>query len=134
MPAFAIGGLYLVADSKLILLPAGERQLHEERRRFLVLSRSETNSDEEWPFVLGCPVSASTRYRTRFDVKLAYGEANVTKKCWVRVPAAQPLLKVDLQDLTGTLSGVRLEEVQARLLDYLGLIGNEADTTETDKT
>ncbi len=122
MPSYAIGGLYLVADSKLTLLPAEERQVHAERRRFLVLSSLETNSDESWPVVLGCPVSASTSYKTRFDVKLAYGEAGVTKKCWIRVPAAQPLLKDDLEDLTGTLSADRLEEVQARLVDYLGMI------------
>lgn len=122
MPAPVTGGLYLVADSKLTLLPEEQRQVHDERRRFLVLSGSETNFDEKWPIVLGCPVSASTRYRTRFDVQLAYGEAGVTKKCWIRIPANQPLLKDDLQDLTGTLSADRLEEAQTRLLEYLGLI------------
>jgi mRNA-degrading endonuclease toxin of MazEF toxin-antitoxin module len=123
MPIPVTGGLYLVADSKLTLLPEEKRKVHEERRRFLVLSGYKTNSDEEWPVVLGCPVSASTHYKTRFDVQLAYGEAGATKKCWIRIPANQPLLKEDLQDLTGSLSAVRLEEAQARLLEYLGLIG-----------
>lgn len=122
MPIPVTGGLYLVADSKLTLLPEEARQVHDERRRFVILSSSETNSDEEWPVVLGCPVSASTRYKTRFDVQLPYGEAGVTKKCWIRIPANQPLLKTDLQDLTGTLSADRLAEAQARLLQYLGLI------------
>jgi mRNA-degrading endonuclease toxin of MazEF toxin-antitoxin module len=123
--AVVIGGLYLVADSKLTLLPEEERQVHDERRRFVVLSGSETNSESAWPVVLGCPVSGSTRYRTRFDVRLAYGEAGVTKKCWIRVPSAQPLLKADLEDLTGTLADVRLQETQARLLQYLGLINSK---------
>jgi mRNA-degrading endonuclease toxin of MazEF toxin-antitoxin module len=123
--AVVIGGLYLVADSKLTLLPEEERQVHDERRRFVVLSGSETNSESAWPVVLGCPVSGSTRYRTRFDVRLAYGEAGVTKKCWIRVPSVQPLLKADLQDLTGTLADVRLQETQARLLQYLGLINSK---------
>jgi mRNA-degrading endonuclease toxin of MazEF toxin-antitoxin module len=122
MPAVIIGGLYLVADSKLTLLPSEERQLHDERRRFVVLSGSATNSDQGWPVVLGCPVSASTRFKTRFDVRLAAGEAGATKKCWIRIPAAQPLLKTDLEDLTGTLEAGRLQEAQARLLEYLGLI------------
>jgi len=122
MPAPVTGGLYMVADSKLTLLPEEQRQVHDERRRFLVLSGLETNSDENWPVVLGCPVSASTRYRTRFDVQLAYGEAGVTKKCWIRIPANQPLLKADLEDLTGNLTADRLEEAQARLLEYLGLV------------
>lgn len=125
MAAVVIGGLYLVADSKLTLLPEEERQVHDERRRFVVLSGSETNSESAWPVVLGCPVSGSTRYRTRFDVRLAYGEAGVTKKCWIRVPSVQPLLKADLQDLTGTLADVRLQETQARLLQYLGLINSK---------
>jgi len=122
MPAPVTGGLYLVADSKLTLVPKEKRQVHDERRRFLVLSGAETNSDEKWPVVLGCPVSASTTYKTRFDVQLAYGEAGVTKKCWIRIPANQPLLKDDLEDLTGTLPPGRLEEAQARLLEYLGLV------------
>jgi mRNA-degrading endonuclease toxin of MazEF toxin-antitoxin module len=122
MPAPLTGGLYLVADSKLTLLPKEKRQVHDERRRFVVLSGAETNSDEKWPVVLGCPVSASTTYKTRFDVQLAHGEAGVTKKCWIRIPANQPLLKEDLEDLTGTLPPGRLEEAQARLLEYLGLV------------
>src|ERR1035438_4955183 len=109
MPQVVIGSLYLVNDSKLTLPPEQERQVHEERRRFLVLSSPETNSDPEWPVVLGCPVSASTNFKTRFDVKLAYGEAGASKKCWIRVPAVQPLLKTDLEDLTGTLTADRLE-------------------------
>ncbi|HSP38153.1 MAG TPA: hypothetical protein VLR26_10400 [Frankiaceae bacterium] len=32
-------------------------------------------------------------------------------------------MKSDLEDRTGTLSGQRLEEAQARLLEYLGRIG-----------
>jgi len=122
MPAVTIGGMYMVTDSKLTLLPPEERKVHEERRRFVILSGSETNHDDGWPVVLGCPVSGSTRYKTKFDVQLGYGEAGVTKKCWIRIPAAQPVLKDDLQDLTGTLPPNRLEEAQARLLEYLGLI------------
>ena len=73
--------------------------------------------------MLGCPVSKSTSYKTQFDVRLASGEAGVTQKCWIRIPAIQPLLKTDLEDRTGTLAAERLEEVQAPLLEYLGLIG-----------
>lgn len=123
MSTLIIGGIYLVDDSKVILLPAERREIHEERRRFLVLSGPETNSDPRWPVLLGCPLSGSTRFRTRFDVKLAYGEAGVTKKSWIRVPAIQPILKTDIQDLTGTLAATRLAEVQARLLEYMALIG-----------
>ena len=126
MPAVTVGGLYMVADQKIRLLPEGQRQEHEERRRFVVLSRSETNLEDGWQVVLGCPVSGSTRFKTRFDVTLPYGEAGVTKKCWIREPSVQPLLKTDLEDLTGTLSAERLKEVQARLLEYLGLISRTA--------
>jgi mRNA-degrading endonuclease toxin of MazEF toxin-antitoxin module len=126
MPALETGGIYFVTDSKLTLLPREDRQIHEERRRFVILSGSETNLDDSWPVILGCPISSSTSFKTRFDVKLAAGEAGTTKKCWIRIPAAQPLLKADLEDLTGKLDGERLQEVQARLLQYLGLITAES--------
>lgn len=126
MPALETGGVYLVADARLTLLPEEERQVHDERRRFVILSGSETNLDDSWPVVFGCPISSSTRFKTQFDVKLAAGEAGATKKCWIRIPAAQPLLKSDLEDLTGKLDGARLQEVQARILQYLGLIVQES--------
>lgn len=132
MAAVRSGGVYLVADSKIKLLPAEERQTHAERRRFVVLSCPAVNSDPKWISVTGCPISGSTRFRTRFDVQLGYGEAGVTKKCWIRVSAIQSLHKTDIEDLTGTLSGDRLGEVQARLLQYLGITGDAADHGEPD--
>ena len=126
MPAVVAGNLYYVADETIRLLPEERRQQHKERRLFLVLSGSEINSNDDWPVVVGCPVSGSTSFRTRFDVMLAYGEAGVIKKCWIRVPAIQPLLKQDLEDTTGALSPERLGEVQARVLEYLGLVTRAA--------
>jgi mRNA-degrading endonuclease toxin of MazEF toxin-antitoxin module len=114
------GGVYLVRDERLTLLPEEERIVHLERRRYVVVS-ADTNSELGWPLVLGCPVSASTSHRTRFDVKLAAGEAGTNKRCWIRVPALQPLLKVDLEDLTGKLDEPRLVELYARVVEYLGL-------------
>lgn len=49
MGPVVIGSLYLVADSKLRLLPEEQRDVHDERRRFLVLSGPETNSDRHGP-------------------------------------------------------------------------------------
>lgn len=116
------GGIYYIADAALTLPPDSERQLHQERRPFLVLSGPDTNADPDWTVVSGCPLSSSTVYRTHLDVKLAAGEGGVTKKCWVRIHAIQPILKEDLEDRVGSLDAVRLQEVQARLLQYLGLI------------
>lgn len=72
--------------------------------------------------MLVAPVSTSTTRKTSFCVKLAAGEGGVTKKCWVRVVAIQPLLKNDLGDRLGVLPVARLEEVQARLFQYMGLL------------
>lgn len=119
MPPVIVGGLYLVADHKIALPPDEERVFHQERRRFVVLTSADTNDAPEWPTVLGAPLSASTRYRTRFDVKIAAGEAGTTKKCWIRIPAVQPLKKSDLEDLTGVLSDQRLWEARARLVHYI---------------
>ena len=79
------------------------------------------NSNQGWPLALVAPISSSTSLKTGLCVRLSAGEANLPKKCWVRVVAVQPLMKTDLQDRLGFLSAERLEEVQARLFQYLGL-------------
>ncbi|WJK32708.1 hypothetical protein [Solwaraspora sp. WMMA2065] len=42
----------------------------------------------------------------------------------------QPLLKSDLQDHLGVLAAERLEEIQARLFQYMGLNIDEPDDGE----
>jgi mRNA-degrading endonuclease toxin of MazEF toxin-antitoxin module len=117
-----VGGVYYVEDAKLTLLPEGERDVHEHRRPVVVLSGSGTNADPAWRVVLICPISGSTSKKTRFCVKLAAGEGGVSKKCWVRIPAIQPAMKDDLQDLLGVMAEELLNECQGRLVDYLGLV------------
>jgi mRNA-degrading endonuclease toxin of MazEF toxin-antitoxin module len=89
----------------------------------VVVTGTESNGDPDWPFVLACPISGSTKRRTRFDVQLGTGQGGVTKKCWIRIPAVQPLMKSDLEDKTGTLEEALLTQVQGRLAQYLGLVG-----------
>ncbi|MEU6496460.1 type II toxin-antitoxin system PemK/MazF family toxin [Streptomyces sp. NPDC046984] len=117
------GGIYLVDDRAIKLPPEDKRNFHTTRRSFLVLSGTDTNSDPVWPIVFGCPLSTAASFRSRFDVKLAAGEGNVNKKCWIRIPQAQPITKDDLQDHTGILNETRLQEVYARLFWYMGLTG-----------
>ncbi|MYQ46080.1 hypothetical protein GTW40_13595 [Streptomyces sp. SID4985] len=116
------GGVYYVTDDKLRLIPDEDRQLHETRRPVLVVTGPTTNSDVEWPFVLVCPISSSTSRRTRYDIQLAQGQGGVLKKCWVRVPAIQPLMKDKLGDRLGTIEGRLLSQVQVRLAQYLGML------------
>lgn len=124
------GALYLVSDKAISMPPEDTRNLHQERRYFLVLSGSDSNSDPTWPIVFGCPLSSARDFNTIYDVKLAAGEGNVVKKCWVRVTLAQPLAKADLQDRAGTLTASRLEEVQAKLLWYMGMISHNGDISD----
>ena len=116
------GGVYYTVDDKLRLIPEENRVVHDHRRPVLVVSGFETNSDPEWSFVLVCPISGSTSHKTRYDVQLAAGQGGVIKKCWVRVPAVQPLMKERLEDRAGTVDGRVLSQVQARLAQYLGLL------------
>lgn len=116
------GGIYLVPDDKLVMLPRALRQLLHDHRFFVVLSGDTTNSQQDWPVVSGCPLSSQTTLRTRFDVKLAAGEGGVTKKCWVRVPAIQSIEKADLWQFTGTLDPAKLDQIDASLFDYLGQV------------
>jgi mRNA-degrading endonuclease toxin of MazEF toxin-antitoxin module len=117
------GGVYLVPDDVMILLPAQLRKvLHAGRRYFVVLSGDETNEDTEWPVVSGCPISSSTTLKTKFDVQLGAGEAGVQKKCWVRVPALQSIEKKHLEDFTGLLDPARLQQIDVSLFWYLGQV------------
>ena len=113
----------------ITLPPDDDREYHAERRPVLVVSGSLTNSDATWPFVLACPLSSSTTRKTRYCVKLSAEEA-AGKKTWVRVPAVQPLLKAQLQDMVQTIDEGRLEEVHARIVQYLGLFP-DADLEES---
>ncbi|MFC6083840.1 type II toxin-antitoxin system PemK/MazF family toxin [Sphaerisporangium aureirubrum] len=119
---YVTGGVYLVRDKALRLLPEEERVVHDERRPVVVVTGHRSNGDPDWPFVLACPVSGSTSRRTRFDVQLAQGQGGAQKKCWIRVPAVQPLAKAVLEDRSGTLDEDLLTQVQARLAQYMGLI------------
>jgi mRNA-degrading endonuclease toxin of MazEF toxin-antitoxin module len=117
-----MGGVYLVRDERLRLIPEEERVMHDSRRPVLVVTGPATNGETDWPFVLACPISGSTSRRTRYDVQLATGQGGVTKKCWIRVPAVQPLLKAHLEDRSGTLDERLLSQVQTRLAQYMGLL------------
>ncbi|MGP3912467.1 type II toxin-antitoxin system PemK/MazF family toxin [Nonomuraea sp. 10N515B] len=120
---YVAGGVYLVSDKAVRLIPEEERVIHDERRPVVVVTGGDSNGDPTWPFVLACPISGSTSRRTRFDVQLARGQGGVIKKCWIRIPAVQPLLKTALEDRTGTLEEDLLTQVQGRLAQYLGLLG-----------
>ncbi|WP_165970594.1 type II toxin-antitoxin system PemK/MazF family toxin [Actinomadura sp. 6K520] len=120
---YVAGGIYLVPDKSLRLIPAEQRDVHDERRPVVIVTGADSNGDPDWPFVLACPISGSTRRRTRFDVQLSHGQGGVTKKCWIRIPAVQPLMKTDLQDRTGVLDEELLTQLQGRLAQYLGLLG-----------
>ncbi|GIH98760.1 type II toxin-antitoxin system PemK/MazF family toxin [Planobispora takensis] len=119
---YMAGGVHLVSDKALRLIPEEERVVHDERRPVVVVTGTETNGDPAWPFVLICPISGSTSRRTRFDVQLAKGQGGAVKKCWIRIPAVQPLMKSALEDRTGMLDEDLLTQLQGRLAQYLGLL------------
>ncbi|OSC38745.1 type II toxin-antitoxin system PemK/MazF family toxin [Mycobacterium decipiens] len=114
------GGIYLIPDEAVVLLPkVVKRRLHKHRY-FVVLSGDTTNNDAKWPLVSGCPLSGETTLKTRFDIKLGQGEGGVEKKCWVRIPALQSIEKADLWQFTGTLDPPKVAQIDAALFDYLG--------------
>jgi mRNA-degrading endonuclease toxin of MazEF toxin-antitoxin module len=132
--AYAAGSIYFVADDKIVLPEAGRRQLHRERRPVLIVSDlgglNQTNCNETWPSVWVVPVSSSTTYKTRFDIKIAAGDGNLAKKGWARVPALQVMDKSYLQDLVGIVHRTTLESVIAQVLSYLGDVFEDDDEDE----
>lgn len=124
------GGVYYVKDPVISLPPNDDRNIHEERRPVVVLSGPNTNSFAGWRTVLVAPISSSTSLKTQYCIKLSAGEGGLTRKCWVRIVAVQPLLKSDLEDRLGVLPAERLEEIQARLFQYMGLYIEDLDDVE----
>lgn len=120
------GAIFMIPDGALTLPPESLRgEVHKERRPFVILTNNESILDPNFPIVTGCPISSSTNFRTSFDVKLPAGEGGVVKKCWVRIPAIQPLAKsvVLTQDMCGTLSPAYLEAIDVAIAEYLNLGG-----------
>lgn len=114
------GGIYFVADEHITF--GDDHDPHPDGRRFVVLSATTFNDEQDWRLVLGCPLSSSTTSRTRLCVKLGAGESGCVKKSWIRVPALQPIAKRRLGDLSGTLTPQKLLETQTRVAQYIGLV------------
>jgi mRNA-degrading endonuclease toxin of MazEF toxin-antitoxin module len=130
---YRAGAVYYVGDENLMLPGEQTRRVHSERRPVVILSdQAQTHGtnalhENEWPSVLAVPISSSTSYKTRFDVKIPAGEANLPKKGWARVPATQALDKAALTDMLGQVRPETLDAITAQLLNYLGLIQPEPD-------
>ena len=120
MPAIDQGGVYQVADAEVVFVPSAGRTTHESRF-VVVVSGPRTNDDPTWPLVLVVPCSGQSTYKTALCVKLNYGDGNLQRKCWARVPAVQALQKVTLADRIGKLPEPKLEEILTRLVEYLGI-------------
>lgn len=117
------GQIYNVADRHLQLPPATQRgEPHATARPFLVLSGNKTNSDNDFPLVLGCPISTSRRFTTEFCVQFGAGEGGLQKKSWVRVVAIQPLDISLLGDKLGELTLEQVAEVEESLFAYMGIL------------
>lgn len=126
---YLAGSIYYVPDEDA-RLPGEEaaRLVHEERRVVLVVSDQGevhgTNAlpSDTWPSVWVVPISSSTSYKTRFDVKIGAGEGNLRKKGWARVPALQVMDKDLLEDMIGQVQPETLRLVTAQVLNYLGVL------------
>ncbi len=128
-PIVVTGGLYFVDDSYIRFGtdPTGRRVPHKERRVVLVVSGTKTASDPAWPLVLICPCSSQRTLATPFCVLLPTDQAPGLKKTWIRVPALMPLAKEFLQDFIQPVQEDILQEVQARIAEYLGLLDDPDD-------
>jgi len=131
--------MYYIADSVLALPGDESRVIHDEKRPVLVISDQNeahgVNAEDKrsWPTVLVVPISSSTSYKTRFDVRLPAGCGNLPKKGWARIPAVQPVEKDHLRDMLGQVPSEVLDEVTAQVLNYLGLIEPETELDDSEE-
>jgi len=132
---YRAGAVYYV-DDELLGLPGGERVVHDGRRPAVVVSDQGgvhgTNAQrpEDWPSVLVVPISSKTSYRTKFDVPIAAGEANLRKKGWARIPGLQMVDKTYLTDMTGLVDQDTLDQITAQILNYLGILSEQDEEEE----
>lgn len=114
-----MGGLYWVPDTAVALPPKTlkERALHPSRP-FLVHSNDTVNTDDQWPIVLGFPLTTSHEFATPFCVNVPKGSCSLPAESWVQVPLLQPLAKEKLREYVGPLPATLMENVRVRLLQY----------------
>jgi mRNA-degrading endonuclease toxin of MazEF toxin-antitoxin module len=115
------GGVYVVSDSALTMPPNDKRQI-KRTRPVIVLSGPVPNQDRDWLGVLVVPTSTSPDFVTPYCVEIARGDGNMTAQTWARVPMVQPILKEDLGNHWGIVKPPTLELLEARLLDYMGML------------
>ena len=114
------GGVYWV-DDRVVGLPPTEtdkRNFHP-RRPFLVVSNDDRNCEDDWPMVLGYPISTADHFRSEFDVPLPKGAANLPDRCHVQVALAQPIAKTKVLDRLGQVDANTMELVVARFISYV---------------
>ena len=125
MRSASLGDVFLVADRLLNLPPTSDRKVYPDARPrpFVVLSYL-NGPIPDLPTVLGCPISSETTRWTPLCVKLGAGEAGLSRKSWIRIPALQPVAKEDLYSgkLIGRLHQDKIDIAQQRILLYLGLL------------
>ena len=128
---FLAGCIYKVVDERIRLPDNASRQPHKERRSVIIVSDqkgahgSNSYPPSLWPSVLVVPLSTSRRDRTVFDVEIPYGQGEMNKTAWARVPALQVMDKEFLVDMSGQVSEALLDQVTAMILDYLGILRAE---------
>lgn len=123
--AIKAGWVYWVDDTEVRLNGEQHRVNHNSRPVLVVSdlgSMHGKNLDPGWPTVTVIPISSSTSFKTKFDVKLAAGVAGLPKKCWARVPAIQVVEKHVLGAAAGELPANLLYDVAVNVLDYLGVL------------
>lgn len=121
MTLLVAGGVYWLPDEDITLLPPEERALHP-RRPVITVSSQELMTDADWPFALVIPTSTQPRRATRFCIEIKAGEGNLPQDTWARVPAVQPVMKSALTQYIGLVPPLRLTEIKASVVAYMGLL------------
>ena len=121
---FELGQIWLINDEFLAIPQAdrieNSRQAHE-KRAVVIVQNNDQNYNKMCPIITVAPLSHRVDLKRKYDVELSAAKDNVLQDSVAQLPLSQPVLKVDLNELKGTISTEKMAEIIDAQLERLGV-------------
>lgn len=121
---FELGQIWTIKD-ELISIPQADRidgaRILHDKRSVVVVQNNEQNYNKMCPIITVAPLSSRIDLRRKYDILLTPEKDNVKVPCLVQLSLAQPVLKVDLDEMKGIISEESMAEIIDAQLERLGV-------------